>query len=90
MGGGHPVDGARKFSVDQDDALVALPHVRQIFLRDIGLMRKGLAEDFEQRCKILVAAPDAEHTNAAIAIERLDDDVLVLPCGRPQARRRRG
>ena len=44
---GNAVDGARRLAVHQDDALVALPHVGQVFLRDEGLA-EGLGEEFEE------------------------------------------
>ena len=73
----HAVDGADRLAVDQDDALVALPHVGQVALDDEGLA-EGVLEDLEQRGEILVAAGDPEDAGAAIAVERLDDDVAML------------
>ena len=64
-------------AVDQDDALVALAHLREIALHDMRLAEGG-GEDFEQRGEILVALGDAEDAGAAVAVERLDDDVAVL------------
>ena len=73
----HPVDGAGEFAVHQDDALVALAHLGKIALHDHRLAIE-LGEHLQQRAQILVIRPDAEHAGAAIAVERLEDDVLVL------------
>ena len=40
--------------------------------------RKGHAEQLDQRVEVGVAFRDAEHGGAAIAVERLHHDVLVL------------
>ena len=52
-------------------------HLRQVALDDEGLAEGG-GEDLEQRGEVLVALADPEHAGAAIAVERLDDDVAVL------------
>ena len=75
--GRHAVDGADRLAVDQDDALVALAHVLQIALHDEGLA-EHLAEHFEQRGEIAVGLVQMEDAGAAIAVERLDDDVAEL------------
>ncbi len=85
----HAVDDADRFAVDEDDALVALAHVGQVALHDEGLA-EGALEHFEQRDEVLVAAGDAEDAGAAIAVERLDDDVAVLLAEGGDARRGRG
>ncbi len=73
----HPVDDAGRLALDQDDALVALAHLGQVALDDEGLA-EGALEHFEQRDQVLVMAGDAEDAGAAVAVERLDDDVAVL------------
>ena len=73
---GHPVDGARRLAIDEDDALVALAHLGKIALGDEGLA-EGLGEEFEQSGEILVALAQPEHAGAAIAVERLQDDVAM-------------
>ena len=85
--GRHAVDGADRLAVDQDDALVALAHVLQVALHDEGLA-EHLAEHFEQRGEVAVGLVQMEDAGAAIAVERLDDDVADAPCGRrrPPAR----
>ena len=83
--GRHAVDGADRLAVDQDDALVALAHVLQIALDDEGLA-EHLAEHFEQRGEVAVGLVQMEDAGAAIAVERLDDDVADTPCGRPRPR----
>ena len=85
----HAVDDAGRLAVDQDDALVALAHLRQVALDDERLA-EGAFEHFEQRDQVLVAAGDAEDAGAAIAVERLDDDVAVLLAEGGDAPRDRG
>src|SRR5882672_4114361 len=75
--GRHAIDDADRLAVDQDDALVALAHLGKIALGDQRLAA-ALREHLEQRGEILVVGPDAEHARAAIAEQRLQDDVLVL------------
>jgi len=72
---------ADRLAVDQDDALVALAHLRQVALGDHGLAA-ALGEHFQQRVKVLVVGPHAENAGAAVAEQRLQDDVLVLVSGR--------
>ncbi len=62
--------------VHQNDALVALAHLRQIALHDHGLAIE-LGEKLEQRVEILVSGRDVEDARPAIAEQGLDDDVLV-------------
>ncbi len=89
-----PVDGAGDFAVDQDDALIALAHVLQVGLDDDRLA-EHLGEHLQQRIQVLVARRDVEHARPAVAVQRLDDDVLVffpkgqdvLAVGRDQGRR---
>ena len=52
-------------------------HLRQVALDDERLA-EGVLEDLEERGEVLVAAGDAEDAGAAVAVERLDDDVAVL------------
>ncbi len=89
MLGRNAVDGADRLAVDEQDALVALAHRRQIFLGDEGLA-EHLAEHFEQRREVAVVARGMEHTGAAIAVERLQDDVAHLLAEAGDLGRRRG
>jgi hypothetical protein len=73
----NAVDGADRLTVDEDDALVAFAHRRQIALDDERLAVDVL-EDLEQRRQILIAAGDAEDAGAAIAVKRLEDDVAIF------------
>jgi len=57
--------------------LVALAHLRKVALGDHRLAA-ALGEHFEQRIEVLVVGPHAENAGAAIAEQRLQDDVLVL------------
>ena len=66
-----------RLAVDQDDALVALAHVLEIALDDVGFA-EHLAEHFEQRGEVAVGLVQMEDAGAAIAVERLDDDVAEL------------
>src|SRR5690606_9471802 len=75
--GRYAVDGANRLSVDQYDALVALAHVLQVALHDERLA-KELREHFKQRTEIAIRFGEMEDTGAAIAVERLHDDVAVL------------
>ncbi len=74
--GGHAIDAADRLAIDQDDALVALAHLRDIALHDDGFAIE-LGEHLEQRVEILIVALEPEDAGAAIAVERLDDDLLV-------------
>ena len=87
--GRHTVDGADRFAVDQDDALVALADVGQILLGDEGLA-EHLAEHFQQRGQVAVVAGRMEHAGAAIAVERLQDDVAHLVAEAADFGRHRG
>ena len=73
----HAVDRARIFAVHQNDALVALAHFGNITLDDDRLAIEG-GEHLQHRTQILVVRLHAEDARAAIAVKRLDDDVLVL------------
>ncbi len=73
---GTAVDGARGLAVDQHDALVALAHRRQVALHHDRLAVEE-REHFQERIHILVVGLDAEYARAAIAEERLQDDVAV-------------
>jgi hypothetical protein len=63
-------------SVHQDDALVALAHLRNVALHDDRLAIE-LREHLQQRVEILVVAFQPEHARTAIPVERLDDDVAM-------------
>ena len=76
-GGGDAIDGADRLAVDQHDALVALAHRRKIALHHDRLAVE-LGEHLEQGVEVLVLWRQAEHARAAIAEERLQDDVAVL------------
>ncbi len=73
----HPVNRAGKFAIDQKNAFVALAHLRNIALHDDRLAKEG-GEHLEHRAEVLVAVLHPEHAGAAIAVERLQDDVLVI------------
>ena len=75
--GRYAVQRARRFAVDQDDALVAGADLGQVTLDDDRLAAE-VGQHFEQRAQILVAGSEVEHPGAAIAVQRLDDDVAVL------------
>ena len=77
----HAVHHADRLAVDQDDALVALPHRRLVALEHQRLARAGEVH-LQQRGQVLVVRLDAEHAGAAVAEQRLDDDVLVFERGR--------
>jgi hypothetical protein len=77
IGAGHAVDGTRHLAIDEDDALVARPHLRQVALRDDRLLEQ-LPEHFEERREVLVALMGLEDAGPAIAVERLEDDVAML------------
>ena len=64
-------------AVDQDDALVALAHLGHVALHHDRLAVE-LGEHLQQRVQVLVVRPDVEHAGAAVAEQRLDDDVPVL------------
>ena len=76
-GGRHPVYGAHRLALHQDDALVAVADRRQIGLGDDRLA-KECAEHLDERVEVLVLGPDVEHARAAVAEEGLEDDVAVL------------
>ena len=68
-------DGAGRLAVDQDDALVALAHFRDVALDHHRLAVK-LFEHLQERVQVLVLRRDVEDADAAVAVKRLDDDVL--------------
>ena len=76
MLGRHAVDGADGLAVDQDDALVALADLLQVALHDEGLA-EHLGEHLQQRGQVAVGLVQMEDAGAAIAVERLDDDVAM-------------
>ncbi len=75
--GGDAQHRADRLALDQDDALVADAHLRQVALHDQRLaIEQG--EHLKKRVEVLVAGLDAEDAGAAIAEQRLDDDVAML------------
>jgi hypothetical protein len=74
---GHAVDRAHRHAIHQDDALVALPHRGDVALHHQRLAR-AFGEHLEQRVQVRVVGAHMEDARAAIAEERLDDDVAVL------------
>ena len=77
----HAVHHADRLAVHQDDALVALPHCGLVALEHQRLARTGEMH-LQQRREILVVRLDAEHAGAAVAEQRLDDDVVVFEAER--------
>ncbi len=77
VGRRYAVDGAGELAVDEDDALVAFPHLRDVALHHDRLA-EGDAQKLDERIEIGVALRNAEHRGAAIAVKRLHHDVLVL------------
>ena len=74
--GRDAVDCTHRLPVDQDDALVAVRHLRKEFLGNQGLARCR-SEHFVQRGKVPVITRQVENSRAAVAIERLEYDVSV-------------
>ncbi|PAV69544.1 hypothetical protein WR25_06090 [Diploscapter pachys] len=74
---GQAVDRAGDLAVDQDDALVALRHRGQERL-DHMRFAPGLVEHLDQRGEVRAVAADAEDRLAAVAMQRLDDDLAML------------
>jgi hypothetical protein len=72
----HAVDRAGGLAVDEDDALVALRHVRQELLHDQRLAAHR-GEELVQRGEVAVVRVEPEHARAAVAVERFQDDVAV-------------
>jgi hypothetical protein len=75
--GWHAIDRAHRLSVHQDDALVAIAHVRH---EGLGHERiaADLLEHLHQRGEVFGRVPHPEHARAAIAEQRFDDDVAVV------------
>ena len=73
----HAVNGANGFAVNQNDALVAIADVGEIFLDDHRLAIE-LGEQLHQAGQVFITGLDVEHAGAAIAEQRLDDHVLML------------
>src|SRR6185437_14290955 len=73
---GYSVDGASKRAINKYDAFVAGPHFGKITLHDDGLAIE-MGEHFHQRAEILVILAHPEDAGAAIAVKRLENDVLV-------------
>ena len=68
---------ADRLAVNKNDALVALAHGRQIALGN-QWFAKQLFEHFQQRRQVAVVDAQVEDAGAAVAEQRLDDDVPVL------------
>ena len=77
VGGRHAVDGAGKFAVDQDDALVAVLHLGKESLDHPWLPERD-GEHVEQRAEVHVLRHDAKHRGPAMAVQRLHHDRAVL------------
>ena len=73
----HAVDGTGHFAIDKDDALVAVADLGPVLLHHEGLAEHGL-EEFDEGAKVGVVRLDAENAGAAVAVERLQNDVTVL------------
>ena len=71
------VDRAGDLAVDEDDALVALGDAGEEGLDHVRLAIGGV-EDLDQRGEVGAVAADLEHRLAAIAVQRLDDDLPML------------
>src|SRR5688500_10267003 len=80
---GDAVDRAGDLAIDQYDALVALRHRGEERLHHVRLAIRGV-EHFDQRGEIGAVAAHLEDRLAAIAVERLDDDLAVLREERPR------
>ena len=72
----HPVHRAHGLAVDKNDAFVPSAHLRQVELHHDGLPVE-IGEQLQKRVQVLVALADMEDTGAAVAVKRLDDNVLV-------------
>src|SRR5690606_5361532 len=75
--GRNAVETGNRLAIDDDDPLVALAHVGQVFLDHEGFAII-LLEQFQEADQIVVALLDEEYPGPAIAVERLDDDVAML------------
>ena len=73
---GLAVDCPGNFAVDQHDALVSTRHFGQKLLHHVRLA-PGQVEHFHQGGQVFTFATDPENRLAAIAVERLDDDVAI-------------
>src|SRR4029079_3205216 len=73
----YAIECARDFAIDQDNAFVTVFHFRPEFLNHERFAEHGLKQ-FDQRAEISVTGLDTEHRRAAVAVERLDDDVFVF------------
>jgi len=74
---GDAADRARRFAVDQDDALVALADCRQVGLGDDRLAVE-LGEGLQHGREVFVVGLEVEDPGAAVTEQGLEDDVLVL------------
>ena len=73
----HAIDGARHLAVDEDDALVALSHLGAVLLHHERLAEHAL-EQLDERTGVGIVLADAEDGGAAVAVQRLQDDVAHL------------
>ena len=75
--GRNPVDRAGRHAIDEDDALVALGHLRQKALDDPWLA-KARREKIVKRAKIRILAGDFEHRRAAMPMQGLHHRLAML------------
>ena len=73
----HAVSAAGDLAINEDDALVAFPNGWEVFLDDDRLA-EILGKHLQERVEVFVFRCDVEHPGAAVAVERLDDDILVF------------
>src|SRR6185312_8999059 len=73
----HAQHRADRLAVDEDDPLVALCGLGQEALRERP-PRAGAGRGLEDRRRIRIAIADDEDAEAAVAIDRLDDDRPAL------------
>src|SRR5581483_7342222 len=67
---------ALRLAVDQDDALVAGPHLGQVALRHHA-PAPVVGRELEDRVQVAIALVDVEDAGAAAAVERLDDHLAA-------------
>src|SRR3546814_15634537 len=81
--GRHAVDGAGRAAVDENDALVAAAHLRQVAPHDDGLAIE-IGEQLQQRPQVPVVGAEVEHTGTAVSAQRPHDDFTATgPKGPP-------
>ena len=69
---GDPVDRAEHLAVEEQHALVACRHGREVLLHH-GKLLPVLRERLADRRRVLVVRPQEHHAGAPRAVERLDD-----------------